>query len=72
MIVRINAKCDDRCEVLVADLGAEIHRDHGYVPEFVPGFPDYVQLEIEVETGRILNWKATRDEILRYVETEEC
>lgn len=31
----------------------------GYVPKFFPGehFGDYVQLEIDVDTGQIMNWK---------------
>jgi hypothetical protein len=31
----------------------------GYVPDFFPGqhFGDYVELEIDVDTGMILNWK---------------
>lgn len=30
----------------------------GYVPDFFPGnhFGDYVELEIDVDTGQILNW----------------
>lgn len=31
----------------------------GYVPEFMPGdhYGDYVELEIDLETGKILNWE---------------
>lgn len=31
----------------------------GYVPKFFPGqhFGDYVNLEIDIETGKIVNWK---------------
>ena len=31
----------------------------GYVPDWMPGehFGDYVKLDIDAETGQILNWK---------------
>ena len=38
----------------------------GYVPDFFPGkhYGDYVQLEIDADTGKILNWKApTKEDI---------
>lgn len=43
--------CDqDRTELVGYD---------GYVPHFMPGehFGDYVLLDIDIDTGKILNWK---------------
>jgi hypothetical protein len=34
-------------------------QDDGYVPSFMPGdhYGDYVILDIDIETGQILNWQ---------------
>jgi hypothetical protein len=59
-VVRISAKCSDLCwtQVLAHD-GAPIHEHNGYVPEFFPDehYGDYVMLDIDLKTGKILNWK---------------
>lgn len=58
-VVRVCAKCSDLCSVVLLDTaGEELRRNNGYVPEFMPGdhCGDYVELEIDVDTGRILNW----------------
>jgi hypothetical protein len=57
--IYINAKCSDLCYAeLKNDEGIVASRD-GYVPGFMPGehYGDYVELEIDLETGTILNWK---------------
>lgn len=54
--ISISAKCSD---LFSASLNDGRTYD-GYVPEFMPGqhYGDYVELEIELATGKILNWKA--------------
>lgn len=39
--------------------GTQIGEYAGYVPEFFPGqhWGDYIELDIELATGKILNWK---------------
>ena len=40
--------------------GDQIGKDYnGYVPNWMPGqhYGDYILLDIDVETGKILNWK---------------
>jgi hypothetical protein len=39
--------------------GEVLGQYEGYVPDFFPGqhYGDYVQMEIDVDTGRILNWR---------------
>lgn len=57
--IYINAKCSDLCYAeLKNDDGVVATRD-GYVPGFMPGehYGDYVELDIDLETGTILNWK---------------
>jgi hypothetical protein len=40
----------------------------GYVPNFMPGeSEDYVDLEIDVNTGQILNWKRPTEGQLKKV-----
>lgn len=56
----INAKCSDCCVTTLLDgSGNEIFEHDGYVPSFMPEdhWGDYVQLHIDLETGKILNWK---------------
>ena len=54
MIININAKCSDL-------FSANCNGKHysGYVPDWMPGqhYGDYVTLEIDTDTGKILNWK---------------
>lgn len=39
----------------------------GYVPDFFPGdhFGDYVELTIELATGKIIGWKAPTEKDLK-------
>lgn len=59
-VIHMSAKCSDLFGMLVLDAtGKEVLDYSGYVPDFFPGehFGDYVQLEIDADTGTILNWK---------------
>lgn len=56
----ICAKCSDCFSAQLKDAdGRVVHEYDGYVPKFMPGehYGDYVELEIDIETGQILNWK---------------
>ena len=67
-ILEITAKCSDLCNVTATNkAGDTIQNGDGYVPAFMPGenYGDYVILEIEVETGKILNWKPPTDAEIR-------
>jgi len=58
--IRICAKCSDQCFVSLIDAADNTIAEHdGYVPDFMPGehYGDYVELDIDRDTGRILNWK---------------
>lgn len=62
----ISAKCSDMFSAnLVVDGELQGNYD-GYVPKFFPGqhFGNYIELEIDVDTGKILNWKKpTKEEL---------
>jgi len=66
MIINISAKCSD-CFSMWDENGREFQ---GYVPEFFGG-GDYVQLSIDTETGRIIDWNAEEDEINEYFKEEK-
>ena len=64
--VSVVAKCSDLCSVRLLDAKKNILKDHdGYVPDFFPGdhCGDYVELEIEMDTGKILNWKPSKTSV---------
>jgi hypothetical protein len=76
--ISINARCSDLCFAELKDDQGKVIAEHdGYVPELMPGkhYGDYVRLDIDLETGRILNWvKPTSDVIEKTewkVEAEE-
>jgi len=58
--LKINAKCSDLCFAdLINDKGETIAERDGYVPQNVNlGYDDdYVEFEVDIKTGQILNWK---------------
>lgn len=68
MIIKMSAKCSDSFFACLENKdGEDIGEEYsGYVPNFFPGqhYGDYVELEIDVETGQILNWNVpTKEEI---------
>ncbi|MCB0385371.1 MAG: hypothetical protein KDD43_08265 [Bdellovibrionales bacterium] len=58
--LKISAKASD-CfwGAILDDEGNQVGEYDGYVPDFFPGdhCGDYVELEIDIKTGRITNWK---------------
>ena len=63
MKLRITAKCSDMFDAsLIDNKGEHVRHYSGYVPSWFPNpsvehYGDYVDLDIDMETGRILNWK---------------
>jgi len=58
--VFVVAKCSDMCHVTFKDeKGNDIGERDDYVPDWMPEqhWGDYVELEIDIATGLILNWK---------------
>jgi hypothetical protein len=56
--ISICVKCSDMFSAALRNNGKVVGQYEGYVPDFFPGehYGDYVRLEIDVDTGRILNW----------------
>ena len=58
--LRVVAKCSDLCWIGFEDENGErVGERDGYVPDFMPGqhFGDYVEIDINVATGRIVTGK---------------
>lgn len=53
-IINICAKCSD---LFAASLDGKDYV--GYVPDWMPGnhWGDYIELNIDIDTGKIMNWK---------------
>jgi hypothetical protein len=67
--LRISAKCSD---LFYAELDGKEH--DGYVPDWMPGehYGDYVELDIDIDTGKILNWKTpTKEELANTFKNED-
>lgn len=57
--ISINGKTSDLCCIMFKDeKGSCVGERVGYVPDFMPGehYGDYIELDIDIETGQILNW----------------
>ena len=72
-IVSVNGKTSDNCYVELKDVyGKTIASHDGYVPSFLPGGGgDYLELEIDINTGKILNWKVPTADNLQEEVAEE-
>ena len=58
--LKLHLKVRDRFTgVLESERGTELTEFDGYVPDFMPGdhYGDYVILDIDIDTGKITNWK---------------
>ena len=63
-ILSISAKCSDLCNSSYKDKNGNVTKggDYSYVPMGINlGGGDYVDLDIDTETGKILNWKPITD-----------
>ena len=72
-ILKMCAKCSDMFSANLIENGKTVGTYDGYVPEFMPGehFGDYVELDIDLETGQIVNWKKpTKKDMAKFM--KEC
>jgi hypothetical protein len=56
--ISISAKCSDLFSASLFNDGQYQGKYDGYVPSFLPGehYGDYIELDIDIDTGQILNW----------------
>ena len=57
-ILKIHAKCNDACRTTFTDGLGEIAHQGYVIRELGIGGGDYIKLEIDVETGKIVNWNS--------------
>ena len=74
--LRIHMKVCDGFEGAIYDQdGQQIGKDYeGYVPGFMPGehYGDYLILNIDLETGKILNWETpSKKDIEEFIDGDE-
>ena len=65
--IQVTAKCSDMFSATAFDGDGNFAGEYnGYVPDFFPGehFGDYVELTIDISTGRITNWKKPSQDAL--------
>ena len=65
--IQIMAKCSDLFSALLVEKGKYVGKYSGYVPPWMPGkhYEKYVELEIDLVTGKILNWTPPTEEQLK-------
>lgn len=59
-VLSICGKTSDLCSAILKDEAGNVLKEHdGYVPKMMPGqhYGDYIEIDIDIETGKILNWK---------------
>lgn len=73
--IRTHIKVCDRFSGQVIDADGKLLRsiEDEYVPDCFPGqhYGDYLELDIDIETGQILNWKKPTPEQLSQLLGEE-
>lgn len=74
--LKIHCKvCDNFTASLDDQNGEELHvQEDGYVPGFMPGdhYGDYLILDIDLDSGKVLNWKApTAKQIEDWISKDE-
>lgn len=70
-VLKICAKTVDAFSATLEIDGKETKKYEGYVPKFFPEehYGDYVELDIDIDTGQILNWKRPTLEDLKQLDT---
>ena len=76
--IHISAKCSDMFDASLREDGNTVGTYSGYVPNWFPNpkaehYGDYVILEIDIATGKILNWKKpTQEQLMEVFEKKEA
>lgn len=63
-VLRISAKCSDLCWTEFIDNKGNKTESESYVPEGIgigDGTGDYIDIDIDMKTGQILNWTPVSD-----------
>ena len=67
-ILKIKAKCSDMCHTEYIVDGRLQAESHGYPPNLEGLYKgDYIDLQIDVDTGMILGWGVTRKDLMKEI-----
>jgi len=72
-ILQICGKTTDLFSAKLIEDGTETANHYGYVPSFMPNehYGDYIELDIDIDTGMIVNWKKpTKKELKEQLNNE--
>ena len=73
--LKLHLKVSDRFDATVTDQdGATLYDHEGYVPDFMPGqhYGDYVILDIDIDTGKIMNWTTpTAEQMQKFIDSSD-
>lgn len=75
-IITVSGKCSDMCYFAVKDAdGKVVYEQHdGYVPSGCGvGGGDYIEVQIDIETGQVVGWNTDRAKqgLAEYIEEQE-
>ena len=74
-VLELHAKVADSESYTLKDADGTVLKEHNsYVPDFFPGkhYGDYIELNIDIDTGQILNWvKPSPAQLKAFVDWEE-
>jgi hypothetical protein len=73
-ILFVTGKPSDLCVTKLEIDGKVVKETNGYVPDIMPEdhCGDYIELEIDIDTGMLLNWKKpTKKELAEYMKISE-
>ena len=71
--ISLTAHCRDCFAfTLYDDKGDEVFENDGYVPDFLPGSDgDSIELDIDMDTGKILNWDLCVNKLQEYLDERD-
>ena len=74
-VLEICGKTSDLCFASLQTKSGEVIKEHdGYVPDMMPGehYGDYIMINIDINTGKIINWKKpTAAALKKFIEQED-
>lgn len=73
-IMRMSVKCSDMFSCTITDGNKTLIEDYcDYVPDFMPDdhYGDYVMLDIDLDTGKIVNWRPDAKKLVNQFITDQ-
>lgn len=69
--ISFSGKCSDLFSAVLKKDGKVIGEYEGYVPDFLSRDSDYVEMTVDLDTGKIIGWKKpTAKQLKIFLETD--